>query len=433
VAARLLFEQAEKLDPNFAMAYLGLGLSTMSLGEFGPASESLKKAFSLRATVSERERFWIESEYFHDVTGELEKATQVFDVWAQTYPRDWVPRNELGFVCVAFGQFDRAIAEFLAALQLNPKSALISASVVSTYMALNRLTESRAAANDAQQKDLDSPALHINLYEIAFLQNDRGEMDHQIALGAGNPELEEMLLELEAQSAAYSGQLKKARALSLQAADSAGRAQEKDAAARCEVDAALREALFGNAAEARRLAKLALKQSKELDVRYVAAVALAMAGDAVQSQALAGDLGEEFPENTLVQLIYLPALRAQLALSRENAALGIEGLQAAAPYELGSESRIALYPAYLRGELYLDSHHAAEAAAEFQKILAHRGIVTNEPIGALAHLQIGRAYSIQGDAVKAHAAYQDFLTLWKDADADIPILIAAKSEYAKLQ
>ena len=240
-----------------------------------------------------------------------------------------------------------------------------------------------------------------------------------------------MLLAYESDTTAYFGRLAKARELSRQAVASAERAEEKEKAARYEAEAALREALFGIPSETRQRAAAALALSTGRDARYVAALALALAGDAARAQALANDLAERFPEGTVVQFNYLPVLHAQLALSRNDASKAIELLQTAAPFELGNVA--CLYPVYVRGLAYLLLRQSSEAAAEFQKILDHRGIVFNEPIGALAHLGLARAYAIQGDTAKARAAYQDFLALWKDADPDIPVLEEAKAEYAKLQ
>jgi predicted Zn-dependent protease len=249
--------------------------------------------------------------------------------------------------------------------------------------------------------------------------------------------VEDVLLVTEADTAAYSGRLAKARELSRQAVASAERVEEKETAASYEADAALREALFGNAAEARQRAAAALRLLTGRDVQYGAALALAFARDTARAQALADDLARRFPEDTVVQFNYLPTIHAQLALSRNDVSKAIEVLQTATPYELGAPASsfnfVSLYPVYVRGGAYLAAHQRAENGAEFQKILDHRGVVVNEPIGALAHLGLARAYALQGDTAKAKAAYRDFLTLWKDADSDIPILKAAKAEYAKLQ
>jgi eukaryotic-like serine/threonine-protein kinase len=425
------FQRAIRLDPNFAMAYASLGVGYSNLGETSRASENTKKAYELRERVSEREKFYIESHYYHYVTGDLEKARQAYELWAQTYPRDLVPPSNLGVIYENLGDHDKALAESREALRLDPESGASYANLVAPYLYLNRLQEARATADEAQAKNLDSPPLRFKLYVLAFLKNDAAGMAEQVAWSAGKPGVEDALLGGEADTAAYSGRLVKARELSRRAVTSAERAEEKENAAGNEAEAALREALFGNAAEARQRAGAALELSTGRDVQFYAALALGFAGDAARAQALADDLAKRFPEDTIVQFNYLPTIHAQLALDRNEASQAIETLRAAMPYELGQGG--GLYPVYVRGEAYLAAHRGSEAATEFQKIFDQRGVVENEPIGALAHLGLARAYSMQGDTAKARSAYQDFLVLWKDADPDIPALVAAKAEYAKLK
>lgn len=422
------FQKAIKLDPNFAMAYAFLGSRYYwDSGDTTLASENTRKAFELRANASERERLEIEATYNSIATGDLLKAQQVCEVWAQTYPRDWEAPNFLGTIYDDLGQPDKALAEYDQALRLYPDSGLILGNIVFDYFALNRIDEARATTDKINAKKLD--VLFDNSYLLAFLQKDRAGMEQQVASAAGKAGLEDQLLGDEADTAAYSGELEKARDFSCQAVASAERAEKMAAAARYEADAALRESLFGYAGEARQQAMSALRHSNARDVQYVAALALALAGDTARAQALEKELGKRFPESTIVQFRELPTLHAQLALNRNDAPKAIAAVQAAAPYELSA----GLYPAYFRGLAYLAAHQGSEAAAEFQKILDHRGIVLNSPIGALAHLGLARAYAMQRDTGKAKAAYQGFLALWKDADPDVPILKEAKAEYAKLQ
>ena len=435
-AAVPLLQRAIRLDPNFAMAYAALGTSYFNLGEASLGAENTKKAYELRDRVSEREKFYIESHYYSTVTGDLEKARRAYELWAQTYPRDWVPPDNLGGIYRILGQYDKRLAENRETLRLDA-SGVSYAYLVHPYLNLNRLEEARAVAEEAQAKKLDSPLLHGALYRLAFLKNDAAGMAQQVAWSAGKPGVEDLLLAYEADTIAYSGRLGKAREFSRRAVASAQRAEQKETAAGYEAEAAMREALFGNATEARQRAAAALAVSTGRDVQYGAGLALALAGDASRAQALADDLGKQFPEDTVVQFNYLPTIHAQLALSRNDSSKAIEALQAAAPYELGSPISggafsPALYPVYVRGEAYLAGHQGSEAAAEFQRILDQRGVVQNEPIGALAHLGLARAYILQGDASKARAAYLNFFALWKDADAGVPVLQQAKSEYAKL-
>jgi serine/threonine protein kinase len=435
VATIPLYQRAIKLDPNFGMAYALLGNSYSILGETSLGAENTTKAYELREHVSEREKLYIESHYYQLATGDLEKARQTYELWAQVYPRDYVPPSNLSDIYGVLGQYDKALVESRESLRLEA-SALHYAMLVACYLNLNRLEEARAAAGETQAKNFDSPLLRISLYELAFLQNDETGMAQQVAWAAATPGVEDVMLVNEANTAAYSGLLRKAREFSRRAVASAEHAGEKEISGSYGA-AALREALFGNEAESRRRAAAALALSTGRDVQFLAALAQGFAGDTVRAQTLAEDLAKRFPEDTRVQFVYLPTIHAQLALSHNDSSKAIEALQTAAPYELGSPVAgyfaFALYPIYVRGEAFLASRQGNEAAAEFQKILDHPGVVGNDPIGALAHLQIGRAYAIRGDTAKAKAAYQDFLTLWKDADPDIPILASAKSEYASLK
>jgi serine/threonine protein kinase/Flp pilus assembly protein TadD len=422
-----LFQRAITLDPNFAMAYAALGVAYSNLGETSLASQNLRQAFELREHVSVREKMFIEASYYDVVTGDLEKELRSSEVWAQTYPRDENPPIFLGATCSKLGQYEKSLAEFREVIQFDPDSSMNYSNLVVSYLQLNRLEEARATAEEANAKKLD---VSRGLYMLGFLQNDAAAMKQQVAFNAGKPGVEDIFLDVEASTAAYSGQLGKAREFDRRATASAERAGEKETAASYEANAAVREALFGNASEARQRAASALGLSMGRDVQYGVALAHALIEDSARAQALADDLDKRFPEDTVVRFNYLPALRGQIALNRNDVPKSFEFLQAATPYELGGYA--GLYPAYVRGEAYLAANRGSEAAAEFQKILDHRGIVLNDPIGALAHLQIGRAYAVQGDTAKARAAYQDFLALWKDADPDIPVLIFAKAEYAKL-
>jgi tetratricopeptide (TPR) repeat protein len=306
---------------------------------------------------------------------------------------------------------------------------------------LGRFNEARATATEALARNLDSPFLRDDLYELAFLENDASEMARQVAWASGKPGAEDLILAMESHTAVFTGQVGKARDFFRRAVASAERANEKETAALYQADAAQWEALFGFAAEAREHAHAALSGWKGRDVEYGAALGLALANNARGEQTgianLADDLAKRFPDDTLVRFNYLPTLRAQIALNRDQPSRAIEILQASVPYELGTPEAYgfpqALLPVYVRGEAYLAAHRGPEAVAEFRKVLNHPGIVFNEPIGALAYLQLGRAYVLSGEDTKARSAYQDFLSIWKDADPDVPILKEARAEYAKLK
>src|SRR5215469_1432646 len=438
VAGLPFFQRAIQLDPNFAMAYDGLGYDYSGMGEQSLAAESFKKAFDLRGRVSEREKLDIESAYYWIAVGDLEKARQTNEVYKQTYPRDKWPPNDLSLIYAQLGEYQQALAEAQEARHRDPARGRFYATLAFAYLNLNRFDEVQTTAKEAQAKELDSPELRFILYMLAFLKNDAAEMAQQVAWTAHKLGAEDVLLANEADTAAYSGRLKEAREFSRRAIDSADRSGEKETAATYFAASALRESLFGNADEAQRRSSFAIGRGAGREVQYSAALALAYAKDEGRAQALTDDLAKRFSESTIVQFNYLPTLHAKLAVSKGNASEAIENLRIAAPYELGVQSGhsfygwTALYPVFIRGEAYLAVGQGSEAAAEFQKILDHRGVVLNSPIGSLAHLQIARAYAMQAETTKAKAAYQDFLTLWKDADPDIPILKQAKAEHAKL-
>jgi len=431
-AALPLFQRAIQLDPSFALAYSSLGITYGNLGNRSQARENISKAFDLRERASEQEKFLIESRYYLVVSGDTKKAQQTLEIWKQTYPKEWRARLQLGIVYLRFGQFDQSLTEYLEALRLDPERRPLYASVVAAYRRLNRLEDARAVVEQAKSKNLDSFTLREEIYLLAFMQNDTEEMARQVAWSAGKLGMEEAMLTTEADTASYFGHIRKARELSGQATASARRAEDKDSAANYAVVATLREALYGNVTQGP--VATALRISNDREAQYAGAMTLALTGNVAQAESLANELNRHHPEDTIVQVNYLPTLKAQFALKRNNSADAIEVLRAATPYELGfADDSFALLPIYVRGQAFLAANKGNEAAIEFQKILDHRGVLLNFPISALAHLQLGRAYAMQGDTAKAKAAYQDFLTLWKDADPDIPIFIAAKAEYAKLK
>jgi len=430
-------QRAIQLDPGFAMAYDQLGGAYQSMGETVRGAENYRKAFELRGRMSELEKLFVEGDYYRGVTGDLVNAKRSYSLGEQIYPREPGFRGGLGLIYMALGQHESALKEHQEALRLLPYDSMAFRFVAYTYLLLDRVEDAAATAREARAKGLDS-AVGPTVYSIAFYQNDAPEMARQVAAASGKTGEEDLLLALNADTAAYFGHLGRARELSRQASNSARRAGENEASATYENVATLREGLFGNTDQAREHIRVATPLPSVGDSYYGFALALAYTGNANRLQRLVEDFNKRFPEHTIVQFNYLPILRAKLALMDSNPQQALTDLELAAPYELGLPAISFynwpnLYPVYVRGEAYLAARKGSEAAAEFQKILDHRGIVLNEPIGALAHLQLGRAYAMQGDIAKARAAYQDFLTLWKDADPDIPILKQAKAEYRKLQ
>jgi DNA-binding winged helix-turn-helix (wHTH) protein/tetratricopeptide (TPR) repeat protein len=438
-AAIPFYKRAIELDPNFALAYAWLGRMYGDIGESSLAGDNTRKAYELRDRTSEAEKYFISSSFHIVVTGNMEKAKQSCELWMQAYPRSDAPHDfSSGFIYQVLGQYENGVKEGNEAVRVNPNIPIPYSVLMINYIILDRLEEAKATHEQALKRQLDHPYFHTDLYDIAFLRNDAAGIAQQVEWSVGKAGIEDEVLGFEAERAALSGRLRDAREFSRRAMDSAERAEEKEAAATYFVLSGLREALFGNAEEARRRASSSLGRSTGRDVQYGAALALAYAGDNGRAQSLSDDLAKRFPEDTIVQFNFLPTLRAKLAVGQGNASEGSERLKATTPYELGQTTAstygwTALYPVYVRGEAYLAAHQGNEAAAQFQRILEHPGIVLYEPIAALAHLEIGRAFAMQGDTAKAKAAYQDFLTLWKDADPDIPILIAAKAEYSNLK
>jgi eukaryotic-like serine/threonine-protein kinase len=422
-------KRAVELDPSFAEAHVALGTLYSNLGQLGLAQEHYKKAYDLRDRVSLREKYDIVSNYYRDNTGELDKATQQFELWIHDYPHDPDIHGNLGLIYGRLGQYEKAAALTREELKLR-QDGYGYFNLANVYIALNRLDEAKAVLDQALARKLDTPDLPLALYYLAFLQNNPAVMEQKVASVRGKPQ-EDWLFSAQSDTEAYYGRLQKAREFTRLAVDSAKRNDAKEVAARYEAGAALREAEFGNLGEARRQAEagLALFPSG-VSARLLAAKAFALAGDISQAQRLADRLNADFSLDTLIQGSSLPTIRAAIELGHGRAARAIEHLQTASAYELGEDG---LLPAYVRGEAYLAARDGKAATAEFQKLLDHRGIVLNAPQGSLAHLQLGRAYAMAGDIAKAKIAYQDFLTLWKDADPDIPILKQAKAEYAKLQ
>jgi DNA-binding winged helix-turn-helix (wHTH) protein/tetratricopeptide (TPR) repeat protein len=446
-AAALPYDQhAIQLDPNFAMGYRSIGDDYFSLGELARASEYFTKAFQLREHASEREKLGIAAEYYHVVTGELDKAAQTYQEAIESYPRSVGVYGNLGLVYGAQGQYEKAAEVTRQALRLAPGRSYLYGNLANYALALQRFDEARQSIHDAQARKLDDLVLHNALYALAFLGADSAAMAEQQQWFAGKAE-ENSGLALASDTEAYGGHLGKARELTKRAVDSAIRADNKENGAIFQAIAAQREAAFGNPAEARQSAPEALKLAPASQgVEVEAALAFAMASDAARAESLAQDLGKRFRLDTQIRSLWLPAIQAQLALDKKNPTAALNTLQAASAIESGQIQFVAniscLYPTYVRGEAYLAARQGSPAAAEFQKILDHSGIVWNCWTGALAHLGMARANALEsrtsqgadGDAarVRALAAYQDFLTLWKDADPDIPILKEAKAEYAKL-
>lgn len=435
-AAIPFFEKAVSLDPNFAMAYLRLGQAYQPLSEGDRSAESTHKAYELRERTSESEKLAISSFYELVVTGNLDAARASYQLWEQTYPRDEEPPASLWIVFTFMGDYEKAHASALQAVKINPGSGNNIVNLMYSYQWINQLEQVKAAAQESRSHNVDSPWIPLVLYNVDFLLHDDAGMQKQVADATGKVGIDDQILFLESETAAYRGEFAKSQDFSRRAADSARRSDEKETAAEYLSHAAVRDALAGNVTVAKQEAQSALSIGTGRLTAGFSAIALGLAGDSVRATQLAADLAKRFPKDTTVQFNYLPMIHAAIALHSGDAAKAVEALEASTPYELGqcnTSFTFALYPVYLRGQAYLSKKNGAAAIAEFQKILDRSGVVGNEPLGALAHLGLGRAYALSNDAAKAKGAYEAFLAIWKDADPDSPILRQAKAQYAELR
>jgi serine/threonine protein kinase/tetratricopeptide (TPR) repeat protein len=441
-------QRAVRLDPNFARAYASLGVTYLFLTNSTLSIQNFKQAYELRNRTIERDRFYIEGRYFSDATGEYQRAIKTYTEWAQSYPGDFVAHINLAGIYRRIGQYEKAAAEARESLSLMPDYSFPYWELVKDYISLNWLDAAQAASDEASSRNLDLNSgvvvfgdpgrtahdMHYNQYWLAVMRRDETAMKKQLAASIGKPGFEELMLSTHADTETSYGRFAKAREFRQRALDLSKQAHAMDSAAMWRADESLRLAEVNRSAEGRKIADEALAQSTRWDVKMVAAMTMARAGDAAKAYRLTEELNQSFPLDTMMQNYSLPTIRAAIELRRNNPRKAIEILQVALPYDLGEANPICwLYPVYVRGQAYLKTGHAQQAAAEFQKMLDHPGPIGNSLLGPLAHLQLGRAQVMMGDKPAARKSYQDFLTLWKDADPDIPIYKQAKSEYAKLQ
>jgi tetratricopeptide (TPR) repeat protein len=423
------FKHAIELDPNFALANGKLAFAFANLGEAEPAAEAATKAYELRDRVSELEKFYIVSGYYDLVTGELDKAVETRELWSQTYPSDWTPRNTLAINYATIGKFDRSIEEGREALRLNPNHSYPYLNLGRAYMYVGRYDEAKAIFESASQNKVDFGGAHVGLYIIAFVEGDSVEMQRQASWTGGKPD-DAFTLSRLAQASAFSGKLAESRIIYSQAVEKARQQGFKENAASFMAGDAQNEADFGNYAQARQQAFAGLAIARGRDAVSGAATALATTNDAGQTPPLVQELVRRFPKDSIINHLVVPSVNSEMEIHRGNPAQAIQTLATTSPYDSGV---LSFRPVYLRGQAYLQMQRGKEAATEFQEIVAHRGRDPLSPLYALARLGLARALVLEGDTNNARIAYQDFLALWKDADRDIPILREAKAEYAKLQ
>ena len=431
------FNRAIELDPDFAMAYAARGMVYRDMGEEGLSNENFTKAFELRSHTTEVEGFRIAAFYYSYVTGELLKANEYYQIWADRYPNDAVPHANWAINCNALGEYDKAVKESVDAIRIEPGEGPPYGNLVGFYTAVKELDKARETYELALTRKLDGIALRGNRYGVAFLEKDSATMESLMKWASDKPGVNDLFLSLQSDTEAFYGHLQQARDTSNRAVQSAMRNGQKESAALRLLDSALREVEFGNSEVAKQQANRALFLAPTPSVQILAAVILARAGDAATARKLADGLEKRYPLNTPFNGYWLPTIRAAIDLSGKAPANAVEVLEAASPYELGQPDPTVglgglLYPPYLRGQAYLQLGKGLQAAAEFQKLIDNWGVLQNAPLGALARLQLGRAQAMAGDTAAARKSYRDFLGLWKDADPDVPVLQQAKAEYLKL-
>jgi serine/threonine protein kinase/tetratricopeptide (TPR) repeat protein len=425
-------KRAVELDPNFALAHATLGVAYNNLTQQGLADSFITKAFDLKERASERERLYISSHYYDIVTGDLGKAIEIYEQWVQTYPRDAAPRDNLALRYQAIGQQEKALASSSEAMRIDPKDVYASQNVADAYERLNRFDEARAVAEQAAAQNMGR-SVHFTLFDLAFIRGDEAAERHELELAAGKPD-EPIMLLIHAHAECSMGRLERARDAFTQSESASQRLGYKEFNGIIQAEQAQCEAELGNRKEARQEISDALALSEDRGTRTNVMQLLARTGDTARSQKVADDLVRDYPADTLLNKVFVPLAQATSDLQRNQPAQAVARLETARPYELGSDPASAHYWVnYIRGEAFLGSKQGANAAAEYQKILDHRGVAPLDVTYNLSHLGLGRAYALQGNTTAAKSAYQDFFAAWKDADPDLPVLKQAKAEYEKLR
>ncbi len=424
-----LFQHAVQLDPKFAMALSSLSRLYSNLGDTAKGREYAAKAYELRDRASERERFYIDSTYQNTYTGDILKAIEIFQVWSQTYPQDFIAHNNLGNQYAILGRYEESLAETQKALKLAPWVTMYYANTAGYLMSLSRRQEAQTVMDDAVRQGLNHPILHQNIYLLAFLNGDWEVMQRELDSAKGTPNAP-YLIAMHADTQGYFGHLRQARELTGKAVSLDLSSGDKDVAADASLAAALREALFGYARSARQQAEAALRMSTDPHKAGIAAMVFALTGDTSRAEQLAGQIGKDNPQDTQLNFIYLPVIHAGVHLQRHEPERAIKAAGVALPYD---RAYIGMYARLLLGRAYLQLGKPTEAAAEIQSLLEQRDNLGNSPIKPAAMVDLARAYAAAGKTSQAKTAYKDFFQLWKNADTDIPIYKQAKAEYARLQ
>ena len=422
------YKHATELDPNFALAYARLGTIYNNLGQLDLMEQYQQKAFDLKDRTSERERLYITAHYYNDTSGQIEKGIQAYELYKQTYPNDMIPWNNLAVQYNILGQFDRGLEDAREAIRLAPDVLNGYAQTAEAYLGLNRLDEAKNIIKKAQVRKLDAPYMHATLADIAFVQGDEATWKHEEDLTSATTQGQQTVAFREGALAVSRGQLRQARESFRRASDLAVRLNLQQNAAVNAARLGAIEVLYGEKQAALQDVESAMKISPDFSTKSVAAIALALAGEDSKAETLANEVAKAHPLDTLVQSVAVPSVHAIIAMNHGDAAKAITLLESAQPYDKADTSTL-----FLRGQAYLKAQRAADAAGEFQKVLALKPLHPLDPFISLAHLGLARANAMQGDKSKARVAYQDFLAIWKDADPDVPLLKEVQAEYAKLQ
>jgi tetratricopeptide (TPR) repeat protein len=440
--------RAIELDPKFALAYWAVGGNYTDVAEYGRAREYYAKAFEFRERASEREKLLIAGYYYMYVSGELEKARQIYEEWVESYPQDYIAWGSLGVAESELGEYEKALEANREFVRLSPDNVIGYVNLSAAWLAVQRLDEARRTLMEAQQRNLDELEIHNNLYGVDFLGGDAKGMAQELQWMESRPEYSSQGFSFASDTAAFAGQMRAARRLTVQGVEAAVRSAHKENAGIWEANSAIREAGVGEIAEARGAAEGGLKLAPESPgVQVEATLAWAMSGETQRTEGMAKQLAAKYPQDTQMQSLWLPTIAAEVELNRKNPQKALNLLEQAKPLEMAmigfSANASCLYAPYVRGQAYLAMGAGAEAAGEFQKILDHGGLVWNCWTGALAHLGMGRAAALESKRLqgveaerereRAKTAYKDFLSLWKDGDTDVPLLTQARAEYAKLE
>ncbi len=431
-------KKAVELDSRFALAHSNLAVAYYNLNQNALAADHIRRAFEAADRQTVRDRLHITTLYYDLATGDVQKAIKSYKEWVQLYPRDDIAKGNLSSEYFLIGDYEEAAALAQQALRLDAGSAAWYENLATAYIALQRLEEAQNVLNQAFARKLDDPSMHADLYALAFLRSEPAGMEREMAWSAGKPGGEDTMLALQADTEAYAGHLRKARELSRRAVEAAQNAQLNEPAAIWQGMAALREAAYGNVEEARKGADKVLDLApKSRDAQILAILVLTRVGDLRRAQTMLDDLAAGNITNTIVQSAWVPAIRAQAEMAGQKPLRALELLEVVKPYErgqlIGNLSYSCMIPVYLRAEAYLGAKRGPQAAAEFQKLVDSRGVVGNCWSGALAYLGRGRAQALSGSTNAARASYQEFFSLWKSADSDVPILKSARAEFAKLK